>query len=88
MTTPAAAHPRPTLRREAWTDLDGAWGFAHDDEDRGLAERWYAPEAAGRDEGLHYGCGRIGAVAREAGRAADAQDVVVHVSPCLFPGAM
>lgn len=48
MTTPAAAHPRPTLRREAWTDLDGAWGFAHDDEDRGLAERWYAPEAAGR----------------------------------------
>ena len=48
MTTPAAEHPRPTLRREAWTDLDGLWGFAHDDADRGLLERWHAPELADR----------------------------------------
>lgn len=37
-------HPRPTLMRERWASLDGPWGFAHDDEDRGLAERWYAGE--------------------------------------------
>ncbi|WP_114854230.1 glycoside hydrolase family 2 protein [Brachybacterium sp. YJGR34] len=36
-------HPRPTLMREDWSSLDGTWSFAHDDEDRGLAERWYEP---------------------------------------------
>lgn len=39
-------HPRPTMMREDWTSLDGAWGFAHDDEQAGLAERWYAPAAS------------------------------------------
>ncbi|MGP9538345.1 glycoside hydrolase family 2 protein [Brachybacterium sp. AOP43-C2-M15] len=39
------AHPRPTLRREGWESLDGPWGFAHDDADRGFAERWYEPGA-------------------------------------------
>ena len=39
-------HPRPTLQREDWENLDGPWSFAHDDADRGLAERWYAPGAA------------------------------------------
>ena len=35
-----ASHPRPQIRRARWTDLTGAWGFAFDDDDRGLAERW------------------------------------------------
>ena len=40
-TTTADLHPRPQLRRERWIDLCGAWGFAFDDEDRGLGERWF-----------------------------------------------
>lgn len=39
-------HPRPTLMREAWSSLDGPWAFAHDDQDRGRAEHWYAPDQA------------------------------------------
>lgn len=34
-------HPRPQLRRRAWRDLGGPWRFAFDDDDRGLAERWF-----------------------------------------------
>lgn len=34
-------HPRPQLTRERWTDLCGPWGFAHDDADAGLRERWF-----------------------------------------------
>jgi hypothetical protein len=46
----AAMHPRPQLRREAWRSLDGAWGFAFDDADRGLAERWFErPEPFARE---------------------------------------
>jgi beta-galactosidase/beta-glucuronidase len=46
-----AGYPRPQLRREGWVDLCGTWGFAHDDADRGIAERWFegAPEAFGRE---------------------------------------
>jgi hypothetical protein len=41
MITPADLHPRPQLRRERWIDLCGQWGFAFDDADEGLAERWF-----------------------------------------------
>ncbi len=34
-------HPRPQLTRPRWTDLSGTWGFAYDDADCGLRERWY-----------------------------------------------
>lgn len=34
-------HPRPRLTRERWIDLCGAWGFAHDDADVGLDQRWF-----------------------------------------------
>ena len=34
------ARPRPQMLRESFLDLSGTWGFAHDDQDRGLAERW------------------------------------------------
>jgi beta-galactosidase/beta-glucuronidase len=37
-----AYHPRPQLRREQWIDLNGPWGFAYDDADVGVAERWFA----------------------------------------------
>ena len=33
-------HPRPQRARAAWIDLSGTWGFAYDDDDRGLDERW------------------------------------------------
>jgi len=39
-------HPRPQLVRHAYQLLDGACGFAFDDEDRGLAQHW---ELAGDD---------------------------------------
>ncbi len=35
------SYPRPMLCRDAWTSLDGAWGFAFDDAEEGLAGRWY-----------------------------------------------
>src|SRR5688500_11008726 len=45
LATQAAAletiHPRPQLRRDQWIDLCGAWGFAFDDSDQGLTERWF-----------------------------------------------
>ena len=37
----AGMHPRPQLRRAAWVDLCGKWGFAFDDANCGVAERWF-----------------------------------------------
>lgn len=34
-------YPRPMLRRAGWLSLDGPAGFAHDDADRGIAEKWW-----------------------------------------------
>jgi beta-galactosidase/beta-glucuronidase len=39
-------HPRPQLVRPGWVVLDGPWRFAHDDDDRGVVERWYDPARA------------------------------------------
>ncbi len=41
------SYPRPMLCREQWTGLDGRWQFAYDDDDAGLAARWFDPSAAG-----------------------------------------
>ena len=38
-------YPRPQLTRTEWRDLGGPWGFAFDDSDIGVAERWQ-----GRDD--------------------------------------
>jgi beta-galactosidase/beta-glucuronidase len=35
-----AKHPQAQLRRSGWVDLRGPWGFAFDDEDRGIQEGW------------------------------------------------
>ncbi|ADV65753.1 glycoside hydrolase family 2 protein [Deinococcus maricopensis] len=43
MTTP---HPRPQLTRAHWMDLCGTWAFAYDDDDVGLDEGWFQPDAA------------------------------------------
>ena len=37
----AERHPRPQLVRARWTELDGAWGFAYDDDDAGLRAGWH-----------------------------------------------
>jgi len=42
------SHPRPQLVRAGWAVLDGPWRFAHDDEDRGVADRWYDPSGEAR----------------------------------------
>jgi len=48
-------HPRPQLTRERWTDLCGAWGFAYDDADVGLKDRWVdRPEALDRSITVPY----------------------------------
>jgi hypothetical protein len=38
-------HPRPQFARAEWAELDGVWGFAYDDADRGLDELWWRQEA-------------------------------------------
>ncbi|HEX8852397.1 MAG TPA: glycoside hydrolase family 2 TIM barrel-domain containing protein, partial [Pyrinomonadaceae bacterium] len=40
---PRAEHPRPDFVRADWRTLNGRWEFEFDDDDRGTAERWYAP---------------------------------------------
>ncbi|MBE3577940.1 MAG: glycoside hydrolase family 2 [Limnochordales bacterium] len=40
---PRPEYPRPDFVRTEWLNLNGEWEFAFDDENRGLAERWYAP---------------------------------------------
>ena len=48
-------HPRPRLTRQRWTDLCGAWGFAHDDDNVGLDARWFAdPEKFDREIQVPY----------------------------------
>ncbi len=34
-------HPRPQLQRPDFVVLDGPWGFAVDDADRGVRDRWF-----------------------------------------------
>lgn len=34
-------HPRPMLRRDHWLSLDGPAGFAHDDANLGIAQKWW-----------------------------------------------
>ena len=38
--TPRPEYPRPQFRRERWTNLNGEWAFAFDDEDAGLSKGW------------------------------------------------
>jgi beta-galactosidase/beta-glucuronidase len=38
-------HPRPQLTRDAWTELDGPWGYASDSDDLGLQQQWQADSA-------------------------------------------
>ncbi|MFI5396379.1 MAG: glycoside hydrolase family 2 protein [Candidatus Binatia bacterium] len=39
---PRPEHPRPHRVRRQWLNLNGAWQFAFDDDDRGLREGWEA----------------------------------------------
>lgn len=43
---PRPEHPRPDFRRDRWINLNGAWQFAFDPEDRGLREKWHVGEHA------------------------------------------
>ncbi|HWK79337.1 MAG TPA: glycoside hydrolase family 2 TIM barrel-domain containing protein [Thermomicrobiales bacterium] len=47
--------PNPQFVRDGWTDLTGAWAFAYDDADVGLAERWFQdPEKLDRTIQVPY----------------------------------
>ncbi|HEY6690247.1 MAG TPA: glycoside hydrolase family 2 TIM barrel-domain containing protein [Rubrobacter sp.] len=37
---PRPEYPRPQLRRQNWTNLNGEWSFAFDDSDAGLSNGW------------------------------------------------
>jgi beta-galactosidase/beta-glucuronidase len=37
---PRPEYPRPQLRRDRWSNLNGAWSFAFDDNDHGRARGW------------------------------------------------
>lgn len=41
------SYPRPQMLRAAWADLCGPWAFCFDDENKGLASRWYADPSFG-----------------------------------------
>lgn len=34
-------YPRPQMVRDKWTNLNGEWQFAFDDENKGLSEEWF-----------------------------------------------
>ena len=40
---PRPEHPRPDFQRETYQNMNGEWEFAFDDENLGLAQRWYQP---------------------------------------------
>jgi hypothetical protein len=46
---PRPEHPRPDFRRDDWLNLNGAWQFRFDPEDRGVKDEWWRPDAAGFD---------------------------------------
>jgi beta-galactosidase/beta-glucuronidase len=41
MDLPRPEYPRPDFERNLWMNLNGAWDFCFDDEDRGEKEGWY-----------------------------------------------
>ena len=51
--TTRKAYPRPQFVREAWQNLNGSWQFCFDDNNEGLAEKWYLDE--NRVRGLSRG---------------------------------
>lgn len=42
---PRPEYPRPQFERADWSNLNGEWDFAFDDDRRGDRERWYEPDA-------------------------------------------
>lgn len=48
--TTRKAYPRPQFVREAWQNLNGSWQFCFDDNNEGLAEKWYLDENEFRDQ--------------------------------------
>ena len=43
---PRSEHPNPLVMRADWQTLNGRWEFEFDDNNRGLAERWYETRKA------------------------------------------
>ena len=39
--TPRPEYPRPLLKRDRWLNLNGPWGFAPDQANVGIRERWW-----------------------------------------------
>jgi beta-galactosidase/beta-glucuronidase len=39
--TPRAEYPRPQFQRDAWQTLNGRWSFEFDDQNVGLAQKWW-----------------------------------------------
>ena len=53
--TPRPEYPRPQFRRFEWTNLNGEWSFAFDDENVGLAKKWQGVSATQlRDGGAPF----------------------------------
>ncbi len=44
MDIPREHHPRPNYYRRQWLNLNGQWDFAFDDNNVGLAEKWFSDE--------------------------------------------
>ena len=39
---PRPEYPEPQFQRSQWLSLNGPWHFSFDDQDEGIAQRWYA----------------------------------------------
>jgi beta-galactosidase/beta-glucuronidase len=48
---PRPEYPRPQFHRKDWTNLNGEWHFAFDDQDNGLAGGWQNSTPYGLDSG-------------------------------------
>jgi hypothetical protein len=51
---PRPEYPRPQLRRDGWTNLNGRWRFVFDDADVGRAARWQDVSARSPANQAHH----------------------------------
>jgi beta-galactosidase/beta-glucuronidase len=45
---PRSEHPRPDIVRDLWLSLNGTWAFQFDDQNAGVAERWWDAESGAK----------------------------------------
>jgi hypothetical protein len=77
------SYPRPLLRRDRWSSLDGVWEFGYDDGDVGEREAWFAlPRTESEGAGSAVGAGAADAASpRAAGGGPFGRSITVPFPP-------